>query len=163
MGTASLPAPLTTDEYLYFLDRAFTGMLDVLSELDEEAINTRPSLPGANSPYAIVYHCVEMSDYWIGHVVAGRPTNRDRTAEFNAMGTLNDLRRRVGDVRHRLLDDLAGTDLHGDPKNPPARDYQGPEQPLTCTGVLLHVLEELAQHHGHAQLSRDLLLHEAAR
>ncbi|HEY4419388.1 MAG TPA: DUF664 domain-containing protein [Pseudonocardia sp.] len=163
MGTASLPAPLTTDEYLYFLDRAFTGMLDVLSELDEEAINTRPSLPGANSPYAIVYHCVEMSDYWIGHVVAGRPTNRDRTAEFNAMGTLNDLRRRVGDVRHRLLDDLAGTDLHGDPRNPPARDYQGPEQPLTCTGVLLHVLEELAQHHGHAQLSRDLLLHEAAR
>jgi hypothetical protein len=162
MGTASLPASLTTDEYLYFLARAFTGMLDVLSELSGEAINTRPPLPGANSPYAIVHHCVEMSDYWIGHVVAGRPTNRDRTAEFSATGSLDDLRRRVADIQRRLLDDLAGADLRGDPKNTPSRDYQGPEQPLTCTGVLLHVLEELAQHHGHVQLSRDLLLHGAA-
>jgi DinB superfamily len=163
MGTASPPASLTTDEYLYFLARAFTGMLEVLSELGEEAINTRPSLPGANSPYAIVYHCVEMSDYWIGHVIAGRPANRDRAAEFSATGSLDDLRRRVADVQRRLLDDLADADLRGDPKNPPARDYQGPEQSLTCAGVLLHVLEELAQHHGHVQLSRDLLLHGAAR
>ncbi|GAA3073422.1 hypothetical protein GCM10010464_41870 [Pseudonocardia yunnanensis] len=163
METASIAATLRTDEYLYFLARAFDGMLDALGELDEGAINTRPPLQGANSPYAIVHHCVEMSDYWIGHVVAGRPTNRDRTAEFSATGSLDELRRRVADVQRRLLDDLAGADLQGDPKNPPADDYQGPEQPLTCAGVLLHVLEELAQHHGHVQLSRDLLLHGAAR
>ncbi|WP_433291813.1 DinB family protein [Pseudonocardia sp. CA-142604] len=163
METGSIAATLTTDEYLYFLARAFDGMLEAMDELDEGAINTRPSLPGANSPYAIVHHCVEMSDYWIGHVVAGRPARRDRTAEFSATGSLDDLRRRVADVRRRLLDDLAGADLQGDPKNAPAGDYQGPERPLTCAGVLLHVLEELAQHHGHVQLSRDLLLHGAPR
>lgn len=166
MGTTAVPAvpdPLVTDEYLYFVARAFSGMLDALDELGEDAINTRPPLPGANSPYAIVHHCVQVADYWIGHVVAGRPTQRNRTAEFSATGSLEDLRRQVADVRGRLLDDLAGADLQGGPQNPPAPDYEGPEQALTCMGVLLHVLEELAQHHGQLQLSRDLLRHGSTR
>jgi hypothetical protein len=162
METASIVSTLTADEYLYFLARAFDGMLDALGELDEGTINTRPPLPEANSPYAIVHHCVEMSDYWIGHVVAGRPTSRNRDTEFDATGSLDDLRGRVRDVQRRLHDDLAGIDLQGCPKNPPDPGNKGPERRLTCTGVLLHVLEELAQHHGHVQLSRDLLLHGAA-
>lgn len=160
MGTAVVPS---TDEYLYFLARAFTGMLDALDELGEDAINTRPPLLGANSPFAIVHHCVEVADYWIGHVVAGRPTRRNRAGEFSATGSLDDLRHQVADVQRRLLADLAGADLAGTPKNPPASDYEGPEQPLTCAGVLLHVLEELAQHHGQVQLSCDLLQCEPAR
>jgi uncharacterized damage-inducible protein DinB len=163
MSTAPLPASLTTDEYLYFLTRAFAGMLNALGELGEDASNTRPPLLGANTPYAIVYHCVEMSDYWIGHVVAGRPANRNRAAEFSATGSLDHLRERVADLQRQLLDDLVGADLQGAPKNPPAPDYEGPEQSLTCAGVLLHVLEELAQHHGQVQLSRDVLLDRGAR
>jgi uncharacterized damage-inducible protein DinB len=163
METASIPVPLASDEYLYFLERAFDGMLDALGELREDEINTRPPVPGANSPYAIVHHCVEVAEYWIGHVVAGRRTSRNREAEFSATGSLDDLRGRIADVRRRLLDDLAGADLQGEPKYPPAPGYEGPEQQLTCAGVLLHVLEELAQHHGQVQLSRDLLRHGAAR
>ncbi|WP_433278043.1 DinB family protein [Pseudonocardia xinjiangensis] len=159
MGTAVVPG---TDEYLYFLARAFTGMLDALGDLDEDTINARPPVRGANSPFAIVHHCVEVADYWIGHVVAGRPTSRNRAAEFSATGGLDDLRRQVADVQRRLAADLAGADLAGSPKNPPAGDYEGPEQPLTCAGVLLHVLEELAQHHGQVQLTCDLLERERA-
>jgi uncharacterized damage-inducible protein DinB len=157
MGTAVVPS---TDEYLYFLARAFTGMLDALGELDEDAINATPPVQGANSPFAIVHHCVEVADYWIGHVIAGRPTRRNRAAEFDATGSLDDLRRQIADVRRRLLDDLADADLAGSPRNSPDPGYEGPEQSLTSTGVLLHVLEELAQHHGQVQLTCDLLQRE---
>lgn len=148
---------MTIDEYLYFTGRAFDGMLDALVDLGPRRANTRPPLAGANSPYAIVHHCVEVAEYWVGHVVAGRPTARDRAAEFSATGDLDDLRRRVREVEGRMREDLAGVDLDGPPANPPAPDYQGPERALTRAGVLLHVLEELAQHHGQVQLTRDLL------
>ena len=157
MGTAAVPG---TDEYLYFLTRAFTGMLDALGELNENAINATPPVRGANSPFAIVHHCVEVADYWIGHVIAGRPTHRNRAAEFRATGSLDDLRRQIADVRRQLLHDLADADLAGSPRNAPDPGYQGPTQSLTSTGVLLHVLEELAQHHGHVQLTCDLLQRE---
>ena len=163
MRTPSVSAPLAIDEYLYFVGRAFDGMLDAVGELEEREINARPPLPGANSPYVIVHHCVEMAGYWIGHVVAGRPTSRNRDAEFNAAGGLDDLRNQVTDLRRRLADDLAGTDLRSGPRNQPARENQGPRRPLSNTGVLLHVLEELAQHHGQVELTCDLLRHGADR
>ncbi|MFD8492624.1 DUF664 domain-containing protein [Amycolatopsis sp. NPDC059657] len=143
------------DEYLYFVARAFDGMLGALAELGDR-INTKPGLDGANSPYAIVYHCAEVAEYWIGHVVAGRPTHRDREAEFSAAGDLDELRRRVAEVQRRMRDDLARPDA--EPVNRPDRSCQGPDLPLARAGVQLHVLEELAQHHGQLQITRDLLL-----
>ncbi|PXY20777.1 DUF664 domain-containing protein [Prauserella muralis] len=156
-------ARLEADEYLYFVTRAFDGMLAALGTLGDERINDRPPLAGANSPYAIVYHCAEVAEYWIGHVLAGRPSARDRAAEFQATGTLDGLRRQVAEVSDRIRADLAGAGLDAAPANPPSPDYQGPDRPLTCAGVLLHVLEELAQHNGQVELTRDVLRAERSR
>ncbi|WP_033433226.1 DinB family protein [Saccharothrix syringae] len=145
------------DEYLYFVDRAFDGMLAALDRLGPDRGNTAPPLPGANSPYAIVHHCAEVVDYWIGHLLAGRAMDRDRDAEFRATGDPGELRDRVAALRLRLREDLAGVDLAAPPATAPPAGYQGPERPLSGAGVLLHVLEELAQHHGQVEISRDLL------
>ncbi|WP_312872737.1 DinB family protein [Kibdelosporangium persicum] len=157
----TITTPVSAGEYLYFLDRAFRGMLEVLAELGDDRVNTRPPLGGANSPYAIAYHCAEVADYWIGHVVAGRPSTRDRNAEFGATGSIETLREHIANVRRNLRDDLAA-EVPLYPANPPSADYEGPDRPLTSTGVLLHVLEELAQHHGQVQLTRDVLLGKQA-
>lgn len=145
------------DEYLYFIDRAFEGMLSALGELGDERANDVPPLPGANSPWAITYHCTQVADYWIGHLIGGRPSTRDRTAEFTARGTVAELAETVSSLRDRLRADLDGFDPDTPPVNTPPADYEGPQRTLTSGGVLLHVLEELAQHHGQVQVSRDIM------
>ncbi|WP_089107802.1 DinB family protein [Streptomyces hyaluromycini] len=145
------------NEYLYFLRRAFDGMLGVLDDLGDGLGNTRPPLPGANSVYAIAYHCAAVADYWTGHVIAGREVDRDRAAEFTATGHGKDLRRQVDDLFEQLEADLAAVTAASAPRNTPPADFEGPNRPLSVQGVQLHVLEELAQHHGQIQLTRDLL------
>jgi hypothetical protein len=150
---------MNADEYLYFLDRAFDGMLAVLRELGDDLANQAPPLRGANSPWAITYHCTEVADYWIGHLIGGRSTHRDRDAEFSARGSVSELVDRIGELQRDLRNDLRGLRDVTQLINTPPPDYQGPARALTPTGVLLHVLEELAQHHGQVELSRDVLIH----
>lgn len=145
------------DEYLYFLRRAFDGMVGALEELGDDLGNTAPALPGANSPYAIAYHCVAVADYWLGHVVAGRHMDRDRPAEFAAKGDVRRLRREVDALFTRLETDLRQATASDPPRNAPPAGFEGPDRPLSVRGVQLHVLEELAQHHGQVQITRDLL------
>ncbi|CAM5303418.1 DinB family protein [Streptomyces fumanus] len=145
------------DEYLYFLRRAFDGMLDALVELGDDLANTAPPLPDANSPYAIAYHCVGVADYWLGHVVAGRHVDRDRPAEFRAAGDVRRLREEVDALFVRLRADLRRAASADAPRNAAPADFEGPDRPLSVRGVQLHVLEELAQHHGQVQITRDLL------
>lgn len=150
---------MNSDEYLYFLDRAFDGMLSALTELGDDRANQAPPLPGANPPWAITYHCTQVAEYWIGHLIGGWDSHRDRQAEFTARGTIAELGEMITDLRRRLRADLDGFDPAAPLTNTPPADYEGPSRALTPTGVLLHVLEELAQHHGQVELSRDVLLH----
>ncbi|MFD8090257.1 DinB family protein [Streptomyces malaysiensis] len=145
------------NEYLYFLRRAFDGMLDALEDLGDDLGNVHPPLPGANSVYAIAYHCAGVADYWTGHILAGREVDRDRTAEFTATGTAHDLRQTVDALFERLETDLESVTPTAPPRNTPPADFEGPDRPLSVRGVQLHVLEELAQHHGQVQITRDLL------
>lgn len=150
---------MNTDEYLYFLDRALDGMLGVVTELGDARANQAPPLPGANPPWAITYHCAQVAEYWIGHLIGGRDTHRERTAEFTARGTVVELAGLITRLKSRLREDLSDFDASAPLTNTPPPDYQGPDRTLTPTGVLLHVLEELAQHHGQVELSRDVLTH----
>ncbi|MFI0776520.1 DinB family protein [Streptomyces sp. NPDC021212] len=145
------------DEYLYFLRRAFDGMLSALEDLGDALGNTPPPLPGANSVYAIAYHCVAVADYWTGHVIAGREIDRHRASEFTATGHAQDLRRQVEGLFKQLEADLASITPASLPRNTPPADFEGPDRPLSVEGVQLHVLEELAQHHGQIEITRDLL------
>ncbi|MGW7547087.1 DinB family protein [Streptomyces sp. NPDC054770] len=145
------------NEYLYFLRRAFDGMLGVLDDVGDDLGNTSPPLPGANSIYAIAYHCAAVADYWTGHVIAGREVDRDRASEFTATGHGRQLRRQVDELFERLEADLATVTPASMPRNTPPTDFEGPDRPLSVEGVQLHVLEELAQHHGQIQITRDLL------
>lgn len=148
---------MNADEYLYFIDRAFDGMLSALRELGDDRANQAPPIDGANSPWAIAYHCTEVADYWIGHLIAGRANRRNRTAEFAAHGTVCELADKIDRLRDTLRTDLSNFNPTAPLVNTPPADYEGPSRALTAAGVLLHVLEELAQHHGQVEMSRDIL------
>ena len=56
---------ISNEDFLMFIDRALDGMLRIVEELGEERANRCPDLPGANSPYAILTHCIGVCDYGI--------------------------------------------------------------------------------------------------
>jgi hypothetical protein len=149
---------VSATDFLWFIDAALDVMAIIVRELGDELANRRPDLEGANSPYAILTHCLGVMEYWGGATVAGRVITRDRAAEFEARGKVGDLLRRTAESRQRLQDDLAGLDAMATPTNV----HRSPEHvvPYTETkgAVLVHVVRELSQHVGQMELTRDLLV-----
>lgn len=149
---------ISVEDLLLYVDDALDGMVGIVESLGDDLANRRPDLPGANSPYAVLTHCLGVMTYWAGELIAGRVIDRDRPAEFTASGPVADLVARVRDARGQLAEDLAGFDgfapLRGKPDPADTADPFGQTQ----GGALVHVYEELAQHRGQMEVTRDVLL-----
>lgn len=151
---------ITPEDYLVFVDRALDGMTGIVEELGQELANKKPDISGANSPYAILFHCVGVCNYWIGTLLAGRQVGRDRLAEFHAKGSVHELSLAVQNLKRQIKLDLEGVDGVKPLAVVPNAAYTpmpGYDQ-WTQGAVLIHVYEELAQHHGHMELTRDILV-----
>src|SRR5262249_13421202 len=148
------------DDYLWFVDQALDGMVEIVTQLGDDLANRRPDVPGGNSPYVLLTHCLGGIEWWAGYVLTGRPVARDCDAEFAAHGPRACLRARVAEQRRPVADDMVGLD----PLAPPAVGQEELEEdadlPIGRTqgGVLLHIYEELAQHRGQMEGIRDALL-----
>lgn len=149
---------ITDDDYLYFADRALDGMTGIVAGLGDELANTRPALLGANSPYALLTHCLGVVSYWAGALVAGRAVDRDRDAEFGSAGPVRPLLDRAAAVRAQLAEDVRCAEPDAPLRAAPPAAFLGPDRELTQGAALLHVYEELAQHHGQMEILRDALL-----
>src|SRR5262249_56171323 len=77
---------ISVDGLVGYVERAVDAMAGIVAGLGDEAANARPGLPGANSPYVILRHCLGVMEFWGGQVVAGRQVERDRDAEFPPHG-----------------------------------------------------------------------------
>lgn len=146
------------DEWWWFLvERHLDRMTAIVKDMGDERINAKPGLPGGNTAFQIVFHCCGMLEWWTREAILGVDVGRDRDAEFTTSGTVAELTARVDDVRRRLRADLAVIDLDGPLRGDPSDHYKGTPIGSSARGALLHVLEELAQHHGHLELTRDVL------
>jgi hypothetical protein len=149
---------VVTDDVLWYADDALDKMVAVLRRLGDERVNDRPDLPGANSPFGIVTHCLGVLEFWGGAMVAGRAITRDRDAEFLATGRVEELVARVDVARATLADDVAGMRAEDPPHIPVDPEDASRPDGQRQGGVLLHILEELYQHLGQLELTRDVLL-----
>ena len=84
-GSVDVAAP----DYLWFVDLALREMAGIVEQLGDDLANRRPPFRDANSPYAILTHCLGVMEYWGGATVAERPVQRDRAAEFAATGDVS--------------------------------------------------------------------------
>ncbi|WP_131105864.1 DUF664 domain-containing protein [Ornithinimicrobium sufpigmenti] len=129
-------------------------MIEVVSALDDETANTVPDLPDANSAYQILSHCLGMARQWTAEHVLDESTGRDRAAEFRAQGEVADLVARARMSRDQIAGDLARMEPGMQvPGRPGADSFWSHD----VEGILLHVLEELCQHLGHLEITRDLV------
>lgn len=148
---------LTRDDYLYFTDRALDGMVSIVEQLGDERANAH-AYPGANTPYALLHHCLAVVDTWVGGFVRGRPVDRDRESEFTASGPVDELLGRCIQTRVRMHADVDSAQPTEALSQQPPSEFLGPTRELTQGAALQHVFEELAQHHGQMETLRDLLM-----
>lgn len=152
------PMEIESDDIKYYIDRALGAMVEIVQVLGDELANDKPALAGANSPFQIVTHCLGVLEFWGGERIAGRSVHRDRAAEFRAAGQVSELVEKVAAQQQRFYADLDSLDSLAPPRGP--TDLQDAGLPLAKSqaGVVLHVLEELYQHLGHLEITRDVLV-----
>lgn len=140
-------------DYLNHLDELHTTMAKSIQGLPQEALDWKPGNE-TNSIAVLITHLTGAERYWIGDVVAGITTPRDRSAEFRVSGIpLETLQKRVADstaFARQVLDSMALSALEEDRVSP--RDGQK----FSVSWALLHILEHTGIHLGHIQLTRQL-------
>ncbi|HVM73078.1 MAG TPA: DUF664 domain-containing protein, partial [Anaerolineales bacterium] len=124
-----------------------------LKDLPQEALDWMPGLE-INSLGVLVVHLTGAERYWIGDVIAGAASGRDREAEFRTKGaSQRELLERLdaNEVFFRTaLEPLALPDLE-QPRISPRNGCT-----VTVAWALCHVLKHTALHLGHIQLTRQL-------
>jgi hypothetical protein len=147
---------ISVDELVSYTERAVDQMAGIVAGLGDDLANRRPALPGANSPYVILRHCLGVMEFWGGQVVAGREIQRDRAAEFRASGPVAELVAATKAAREAFRADAATADPTAAPRKQAGDDPDELES-RSQGSALLHVLEEVTQHLGQMELTRDVL------
>lgn len=157
-----LAPTIDAEAYLAVAAEVFDGMDAVLTDLDDGSINTTP-VPGTVNPvFALVTHVHGMACYWGGSVIAGERNPRDRAAEFRATGTVAEAAALLADLRTRLPGwvAIAASGEVRDPHAPGTSRTDAAE--VSAAWILQHILHECAQHLGHMEICRDLIVRGAA-
>ena len=135
------------------LAKSRTQITEALEGLQDDASDWSPG-PEMNSITAIVTHIVGSERYWVGEVILGEPSHRDREAEFAAKGqSMAQLQELLADSLSYLQQALETLD-HDDLVAPRATPKDGRE--TTVGWVLALVLHHAGEHLGHIQMTRQL-------
>ena len=140
-------------DYLDNLNELHTDILRTINDLPQEALDWSP-FPGGNSCSVIISHIAGAEKYWLGDVVAGAPSGRDREAEFRVRNLIvSELEARLQEsltYAEDVLEEIGLGDLETtriSPRN---------DQEVTVAWALIHALKHTAIHLGHVQITRQL-------
>jgi hypothetical protein len=148
---------IAPEEFLSYMNAAFDGMVKIAEELGDERINQRPNnMANTSTPFVLLTHCIGLTRYWVGTVIAGRQIQRDRDAEFRAHGTVAEIQQAVRDVQKEIQEDIKH--VRGDQPSAYLDAVRPAMKTWTQGHFLIQCYKELAQHHGHMELTRDVML-----
>lgn len=135
-----------------YLDMAFDEMLEIAERVGPR-LDERPLGPTTNAVGALIYHCTEVCEFWLGHAALGRPSERRRDDEFSTSLPLDELVARVATTREQVRRDLAAlAQGHGVPSDLRSVLPAGGSD----ASVVLHLVEELFQHIGQMEVTADV-------
>lgn len=142
--------------YLERIEDLRAQISSILQTVPQEALNWRPDESSddhaMNSIAVLATHTAGAEHFWIGEVIGGLPTTRDRAAEFETVvGDTAVLLQTLQTVRQQtrtILQKLTQEDLDGTRQ---ARDRIVPTR-----WALLHVIDHTALHLGHIQITAQL-------
>jgi hypothetical protein len=141
-----------------YIDQALTHLLATVDLLGDDLVNARPVVERpTNSAAVLVVHVCGVLEFWLGHVAQGRPSDRDRDAEFRATATVAELHDLVDKARAQAARDLDAVAAGPGHPGHKAREML-PAGETSDASVVLHMIEELYQHLGHLEITADVLL-----
>ena len=145
--------PREIDLYWHKITETVDELVACLEGLDGEALDWKP-LDDANSLYVLATHTMGNVRHNFLSILCGGPITRDRDSKFAAMGdsvaeieaVWNDLQGRISEaIRELPPDDLDRV------RDDPQRGK------ITGRELMILVARHAAEHHGQAQLTRDLV------
>jgi uncharacterized damage-inducible protein DinB len=140
-------------DFLSSLESQHAEIERAIDGLPPAALDWSPG-PDMNTIGVLVVHLTGAERYYLGDVIAGEPSNRDRPAEFQTRGldagALKARLQTATDYARRILDGLTLEDLETNRTVP--RD--GSQR--SVASCLLTVETHTALHAGHIQLTRQL-------
>jgi uncharacterized damage-inducible protein DinB len=144
------------DNYLGRIEDLHRQISGLIAELPAQAMNWRP-IEGkddhaTNSMAVIATHIAGAEHFWIAEVVGGRPKTRNREAEFATVATSATEIIRILDKTaletREVFSALGESDLNG--------TRQAIDRSLPVRWCILHIIDHLALHLGHMQLTYQL-------
>jgi hypothetical protein len=128
----------------------------LLDGLPAEALDWRPIRGegelATNSLAVIAVHLAGSQTFWMKEIIGRTPIQRDREAEFATKGiSTADLQAKLdtaGKIAEEILSPLTESQMEE------GRKFR--DKPITVRGGVLQVIDHVAQHIGHMQLTRQL-------
>ncbi len=138
-------------QYASSLTMLHAQLAKSIDGLSPEALDWAP-VAGANSLAVLVAHAAGSERFLIGQLAGGIDAHRDRAAEFSLhdvdSGHLKDILAQTEKVSLEVLSRLSESDMSA---LRPHRD-----EPKTTRWCIVHTIEHVAEHLGHAGLTRQL-------
>lgn len=131
------------------------SLVACLDGLNQEQLNWRPDAPHTNSLYVLAVHTLANTEENILCTIAGQPGTRDREQEFLARGaSAEEIKVHWQMLRPRLqvfIESLTHEEM--------LQERQHPRRGVvSALDILIIVARHCAEHLGHAELTRVLLL-----
>jgi uncharacterized damage-inducible protein DinB len=144
--------------YLMDLEELRGQVKSLLEGLPQEGLDWRPTDGEGelktNSLVAMAVHLAASETFWMKEIIGGKKVERDRDAEFMAGGlSSSELQAKIegaAKIAGEVLSALTEKQLEE------GRTWKG--RSVNVRWCILHVIEHIAQHLGHMQLTRQLWL-----
>lgn len=134
------------------LDELLLQMAGTFPDLPVEALDWTPD-PAVNSISVLIIHSTGALRFWVGELIGGQPSHRDRQAEFEVKDLSKfDLRDRLEQTRtlvQAVLTEVTPDQL--------MQKYYSTIHKQYYTGIyaLVHALTHTALHLGHLEMLRE--------
>jgi DinB superfamily len=140
------------------VEESIEGIRGAISGLPADALNWRPSQDGTNPIAVLAVHAMHSTRSWLAVAVGAPLPARDRDAEFLTVvdgsgELLESLDGLAEDCRALLAEDAFEP---GVMRESHLRASSGRAEVVSGAWALLHAVEHLREHMGHAQLTRQL-------
>ncbi|HEX2909823.1 MAG TPA: DinB family protein [Chloroflexia bacterium] len=159
MSETAVPNPIVKSFSTYIMNTV-DRIMNSLSGLDEQQLNWRPPAPETNSLYVIASHVLMSTQENILKILGGIPAEQ---LPLKA-ATRDEIFSTSGNTTERLMEDwsklrsVLESQFRVITENDLAREINHPRRgKITGLEVLLAVTSHMAEHLGHAELTRDLV------
>lgn len=139
--------------YLSNLQEFHDEIRKAIKGLPQHALDWNYS-PDMNSMNVLVVHLIGAERYWIGDVIAGEPSGRDRESEFMVRGLSEiELLEKLNEIENYIQRKLEAFTLQ---EVDVSRISPRNSREVTVGWALCHTLKHTAVHVGHIQITHQL-------